>query len=306
MLAWLACLVLWLGAGAAQAAPAAGTVISNQATGTFIDGSGVNRSNVSNIVQVTVAQVASFTLAANTVKSGGPGATVNFPHTLTNTGNKTDSFSLAVTGLPGGGFASLQIFADANGDGVPDNNIPIASTGPLPTGGIFNFVIAATVPGSATVGNSDQLRLDATSSFDPTRTTTGAAPSVAPLTDTVNVIDGPALTLQKSVSNTTPQPGDALAYRLTLRNTGGSAATNGQPVIINGAAATPVLIRDAIPPNTSFVSITTPVPAGTDFCRGAPQARVPGAAVARQPRGRCMSPTLPTASSARWRTAVAR
>ena len=265
LLAWLSCLVLWFAADTALAAPAAGTVISNQATGTFIDGSGVNRSNVSNIVQVTVSQVASFTLAANTVKSGGPGATVNFPHTLTNTGNRTDSFSLAVTDLPGGfNFASLQIFADANADGVPDNNIPISSTGPLPTGGVFNFVIAATVPGSATAGNSDQLRVDATSSFDPTRTTTGATPPVVPLTDTVNVINGPALTLQKSVSNTTPQPGDGFAYRLTLRNTGGSAATSGQPAIIDGAAATPVIIRDAIPPNTSFVSITTPVPAGTN------------------------------------------
>lgn len=260
----LACLLLWFGAGAAQAAPAAGTLITNQATGTFVDGNGISRSNVSNIEQVTVSQVASFTLAVNAVKTGTPGSTLNFPHTLTNTGNGTDNFSLAVTDLPGGfGFSSLQIFVDANADGVPDNNIPISSSGPLPAGGVFNFVIAATVPGSATGGGSDQFRVDATSSIDPTRTTTGATPSVAPLTDTVNVIIGAALSLQKSVSNPTPQPGDALNYRLTLRNTGGSAAISGQAVIIDGAAATPVLIRDAIPPNTRLVSIASPVPAGS-------------------------------------------
>ena len=264
LFAWLVWVLLWLGAGAAHAAPAAGTVISNQASGTFIDGGGVGHSNVSNVVQVTVSQVASFTLAANTVKTGAPATSVNFPHTLTNTGNGIDSFGLSLTDLPGGfGFASLQIFADANGDGIPDNAVAITSTGPLPAGGVFTFVVVAAVPAGASGGSSDQLRIDATSVADPTRTTTGASPPVAPVIDTVNVNSAPVLTLQKSVSNPAPQPGDSLAYVLTLRNTGGSAAISGQPVVIDGAASSPVLIRDALPPNTTFLSIATPVPAGT-------------------------------------------
>ena len=261
---WFVGLVLWLGAAAVHAAPSAGTLITNQASSVFIDGSGVRRTIVSNVAQVSVGQVASFTLTASTVKSSTPGATVNFSHTLTNTGNGPDRFSLAGSDLPGGfGFSSIQIFSDANADGVPDNSSPINDTGPLTAGGAFSFVIVAGVPASAPSASSDQLRVDATSTFEPARTTVGSSPLVAPLIDTVNVISGPTLALQKTVQNPTPQSGDPLVYRLTLRNTGGKPATTGQPVIIDGVAATPVLIRDAIPANTTFVSVTTPVPVGT-------------------------------------------
>lgn len=260
----LVCTALWLGADAARAGPAVGALVTNQASGTFIDSSGLARTNVSNVVQISIGQVASFTLAASTIKSSAPGSTVSFPHTLVNTGNGPDSFSLSLTDLPGGfGFSSLQIFADANEDGLADTNVPLTNTGIVPVGGSFGFVLVATVPASAGSGTADQLRVDATSGFDPTRTTTGSSPPVAPLTDTVNVVGGSALTLQKTVSNPTPQPGDALAYRLLLRNAGARAAISGQSILIDGAPAAPVLIRDAIPPNTRFASLATPVPAGT-------------------------------------------
>ena len=262
--AWVLSMALWLGADAAWAAPAAGALVTNQASGTFIDSSGLSRTNVSNVVQISVGQVASFTLAASAVKSGAAGSTVNFSHTLVNTGNGPDSFSLTLTDLPAGfGFSALQIFADTNADGLPDNNVPLTSTGVVPVGGSFGFVVAARIPATAASGTTDQIRVDATSGFDPTRTTAGSSPSVAPLTDTVNVVGGPALSLQKTVANATPLPGDALAYRLLLRNAGARAASSGPSVLIDGAPAAPVLVRDAIPPNTRFAALATPVPAGT-------------------------------------------
>src|SRR5690349_12466436 len=49
----------------ASAAPAAGTVIGNQATATYTDAGNVSRSATSNLVQTTVSQVKSFTLTAD-------------------------------------------------------------------------------------------------------------------------------------------------------------------------------------------------------------------------------------------------
>ena len=48
----------------AHAAPAAGTVIGNQATATYNDAGGTPRTATSNLVQTTVSQVKSFTLTA--------------------------------------------------------------------------------------------------------------------------------------------------------------------------------------------------------------------------------------------------
>ena len=48
--------------GEAEAAPAAGTVIGNQASATYTDGTNVVRTATSNVVQTTVAQRAALTL----------------------------------------------------------------------------------------------------------------------------------------------------------------------------------------------------------------------------------------------------
>ena len=223
-----------------QAAPATGTLITNQASSTFLDASAVSRARASNLVQLAVGQVAGFTLATDTTKSAAPGTAASFPHTLTNIGNGSDSFSLAATAQPGTfAFAGMQIFVDANADGVADNNVPITTTGPLAAGATFHFVVLANVPMSATAGASDSLRLDSTSVLDPSRTTTGTSPPVLPLTDIVNVVAAPVLTLSKSVASAAAQPGDTLVYQLNLRNSGGSTALSGPAVMIDGTVANP-------------------------------------------------------------------
>ena len=106
------------------APPPAGTSIGNQASATYADALGNAQTPVtSNTVVTTVSQVASFTLTAAQTKTGAPGTQVYFPHTLTNFGNGTDTFDLSVANLSGGtfDFSSVAIYADANGDGVPDN-----------------------------------------------------------------------------------------------------------------------------------------------------------------------------------------
>ncbi len=259
---FLALALLCLASLAHAASPAAGSLVTNQATATFIDGEGLNRSSASNTVQLTVAQVASFTLVANNTLSGTPGATVYFPHILTNTGNGADAFALLLSPASGT-LTTLQIFADADGNGLPDNTTPLTGTGTLAAGGVFRFVVAATIPASAPQGSVASLRVDATSGFDPTRTTTGGSPAVPPLTDTVHVVGAATLAIAKQVSVANAQPGDSVGYQVSLRNPGAITVAGGQPVVIDGVAAQPVLIRDLLPANTTLVAITAPTPATT-------------------------------------------
>jgi trimeric autotransporter adhesin len=234
--------------GTAHAAPAAGTVIGNQAAATYTDASGTARTSTSNTVTTTVAQVASFTLTATQSKIAAAGSTVYFPHTLTNTGNGTDTFNLAVTSPTGTGMevTGFQLFPDANGDGIPDTgSVAITSTGALAAGAIFQFVAVATVPATAVNGNADTLTVTAVDTFAtpaPTQTNT----------DTVTVTGAAVVSLTKSQSLSTGAPSAATCT--TLVTTGCSYITYTLTYTNNGnATATAVTLGDLIPAGTTYV-----------------------------------------------------
>ncbi|HEX8835161.1 MAG TPA: hypothetical protein VF719_13215, partial [Abditibacteriaceae bacterium] len=182
--AWLLVLAIWVATFAllgamkpayAQVAPA-GTAIGNQAAATYTDGSGTIRTATSNPVTTIVQQVASFTLTSDNAKPGAIGQPVYFPHTITNTGNGTDFFNLP-TPTASGDFTptNIAIYADANGDGVPDSATAITRTPNLAPGEAFNFVVAARVPTSGAAANDTAtINVDATSNFS------GGAPSNDP------------------------------------------------------------------------------------------------------------------------------
>lgn len=75
---------------ATAAAPPAGATIGNQATATYTDAGGVNRTTTSNLVETTVLPVYGVDVQNDQVKSTPPGSTVYLPHTIINTGNATD------------------------------------------------------------------------------------------------------------------------------------------------------------------------------------------------------------------------
>src|SRR5690349_1522360 len=137
-----------------HAAPPAGTAIGNQASATYVDDTAVTRTVTSNTVVTIVQQVASFTLTADGNRRANAGGQVAFPHTLTNTGNGADTFALTSTEGGDFTFTTVRIYADANGDGVPDNSTNIATTGELAAGAAFNFVVVGTVPGSVVTNNT--------------------------------------------------------------------------------------------------------------------------------------------------------
>jgi uncharacterized repeat protein (TIGR01451 family) len=217
---------------ARAAAPPAGTSIGNQASATYTDASNTPRTATANVAITIVQQVASFTLTTDgQSRSAAPGGQVSFPHTLSNTGNGADTFNLTVANNTGDNFDlnALALYADANGDGLPDNATPITSTGPLPAGAAFQFVAVGIVPGTETAGSTASIRVVGSG-------TATATPAPAQTnTDTVTVTSDAVLTVTKSISANSGPPGSG-PYTVTLNyiNVGNNTATN-------------VEVRDLIP-----------------------------------------------------------
>jgi uncharacterized repeat protein (TIGR01451 family) len=226
-----------LAAPAMAQAPAAGTKIGNQASATYTDASNVSRTATSNAVYTTVQQVASLTLTANGAKNAAPGAQVAYPHTLINTGNGTDSFTLNAAALGGSQFThtGIAIYIDANGDGVPDNTTNLAGTSvSLAAGAVFKFVLVGSVPNTATAGQTGGMTVSATSVFNNAVSATD--------TDTTTVTGNAVINATKALSQNTGLAGSG-PYTVTLTYTNNGNAT-----------ATGVKFTDALPAGMTYVA----------------------------------------------------
>lgn len=160
-------------AWAANDTPAANTTIGNQASATYLDPTGASQLATSNAVQTTVQQVGAFTLdGANTgsvtsstvqnTKTGAAGATLYAPHILANTGNGSDQFDIAIDPGPIAQFSKIEIYADTDGDGLPDGAALCSVSNPAPGASCaapsqtvagnsaFQFVVAYSIPTNAT------------------------------------------------------------------------------------------------------------------------------------------------------------
>jgi uncharacterized repeat protein (TIGR01451 family) len=222
----------------ATAQTAAGTSIGNQASATYTDSSAVSRTATSNVVTTIVQQVASLTLTANGAKTASPGSPVFYPHTLTNTGNGSDSFTLTLPAQSGAfTLTNTHIYVDANGDGIPDNFIDLTGTNVTVTPGAanaFKFVITGTVPPGATTGQTNNFPVTATSVFDNTK--------IATDTDVTTVTPNAVINVNKSMSsNSGASPSGPYTVTLTYTNSGNVTATT-------------VNIGDALPAGMTYVA----------------------------------------------------
>ncbi|MET0384273.1 MAG: hypothetical protein ABW032_12710 [Burkholderiaceae bacterium] len=208
-------------ASAATAAPA-GAVIGNQASATYSDASAVSRTVTSNTVVTTVQQIGSLTLTANGTKTISAGGQVYYPQTLANTGNGNDSFALSALQSGAMTFTSVQFYADANGDGVPDGATPITASGTLAPGQVFKFIVAGVVPSIAVTGTSNATTVTATSAFSPSTsasvvdTTTVSGQGVINVTQAIDLTAGPSPSNGRTVTITYTNTGNATATGVTL------------------------------------------------------------------------------------------
>ncbi len=133
---------------------------------------------------------------------------------------------------------SLNVYLDANKNGVPDSQTPITSI-TLAAGESVNLIVQATTASSGvTAGNLGKLTVSAISGFD----TSVTAKNV----DTVTITNGAVISLVKSASvnnvdATLASPtAREVEYSLVYQNTGNTTATN-------------VTITDILPAGLTYV-----------------------------------------------------
>lgn len=207
-----------------------------------------------------MAEVYAATLENDGSKSGAPGETVYFTHTLTNTGNADDSFS--VDGLAGldaaTGASTYTVYLDANGNGVPDAGEAAVNTVNLNAGQQAELIVAVPVPAGAGAGdtiestllvesvgggagtvedigaNGDAATYDADGDSTPDGNDTN--------NNVVTVTTDAVLQLSKTA---VPNFNDnTITYTLEVKNNGGRAAQD-------------VDIFDPIPANATFAEIVS-------------------------------------------------
>lgn len=259
---------------------AANTLIRNQASASFKDEAGTAYNVTSNMVETLVQQVAGLELVQTQTKLASSGASVDFPHVLTNTGNGDDSFTLGSTEMTGDAydFTTVRFYADANQDGQADDlSSPITQTPLLKAGESFSFVAIADVPASLSDGSQGRYTLTAASAFTPATQATNI--------DTAEVNSNAVLDVTKSMSATQGMAGSG-NYTVTLRyhNTSALDATNvtlidalptGMTYVANSARwseSSTTVLTDANPSDAQGTVPTITYCAYDSSCTGLPEA----------------------------------
>lgn len=154
----------------AAASPSPGTVIENQATGSYVDNADASTETVqSEVVKMTVAEVAGIAVTAqDTSGTFYSGDISYFDFTITNVGNDPTQFfipdgpSEIVGGTQQGNIQIISYDADGGGSGaavnLTSNNIYVTTAGGATTGNLLNGV-AGTNDGSLPPGGSVTVRI---------------------------------------------------------------------------------------------------------------------------------------------------
>jgi len=167
---------------------------------------------------VTVNTAAAVTIVPDLNGTGTAGGTIRYTHTVTNTGNVTDTFILSHVSSNGWSYAYFDLL-----------NNPIASV-TLDPGNSEDIVVQLSIPGGVPVGTVE------TGTITVTGNGTGATDSAV---DVTTIVAG-NLVLTKSVNPVGNQvPGTELTYRTDYANVGLSDLTT-------------IVIYDAIPAWTQY------------------------------------------------------
>ena len=245
--------------GLVAAAPLAGSRLNNQATFSYVNTqNGLSETLVSNLVNIVVLPQEALSLTSDQTLRRPARAVVNIPHRLTNTGNTPLSATLTFSNQGDDGFdlAGLSLVIDLNSNGIADDGEPRLSSGgsvSLNPDEAINLVLLGTIPALIPVDQAATVSLLATSDAQHVQVSN---------TDTVITVDGAVIPITKRASTLTPQPRDIVTFTLSMTNTG--TAATGIPVVVDGAPVSLVVVRDTIPANTGFVSLT-PAPGLTSL-----------------------------------------
>lgn len=269
---WLWLTLLWSGlASPVQAqttgsdvqittAPPAGSVVRNRAFVTFeTEGQPVRID--SNEVSTSISGLADLALVANIDRRVTPGASVSLSHRLTNTGNIATGYTVAVFSLNGDSYdlTGLQIIRDANGNGIFDvGETVINGLQPiyLNPGESANLVVVGTVPIGASPDSISRTRLTATISGPAPGAPAGGdfSPNTASVVDVLTTVAGASLSIRKSASTNDSAIGSTITFSVIVQNSG-TISPLPQNIRVDGVLRSLIIIRDAIPANTTFVEL---------------------------------------------------
>lgn len=249
-----------------SAAPVQGTSIGNQASASYLDPEGITRSATSNSVQTTVTQVGSLTLTANGARNAAAGNTVYVPHTLTNTGNGDDSFTISVTesnAATAPDFTRIEVYLDS-GTGLPSSSTPLCSittaSGTCTTAaqsvpgsnGMLKFVVAYSIPPTAVMGTwpSNQATVTAARVGTTIPYTTGSVIN----TDTITLTDQAAFAVTKSISQPAVAAGSVAWPAPATSGPRGTTTMYTFAYTNNGGAPGTLVLSDTLPAGMTYVA----------------------------------------------------
>jgi len=240
-----------------NAGVAAGVIISNSGSISFQDNLGNSQSPVdSNTVTTTVSQVAGVIVAPDQSGRVRPANNdfITYTLTVTNTGNGNDRFNLtdAIIAAPwtvrvellsaGGAVLATDnsnangvwdgaVGSDTDGNGQPD-------TGLIAPGATVTYQVRITKTQGGGNGTTDVVRIVATSTFNP-------ATSDNAQVSTIVSNNNASMTVTKTDAPDPVAAGANITYTIAVQNSGTGGLTG-------------VVLTDAIPANTAFVSASAP------------------------------------------------
>ena len=192
----------------------------------------------------TIRQEAGVLITPNRAGSAAPGQTVVYTHTLTNSGNGPDSFTLAVASqLPAGWVVTVNPLTTASL--LPNDSVPVTVTVTVPNNGVAGVVHTAVI--------------QAASDYDPDVT--------GQVTDTTTILPIYGLQLTPEAATYNSLEGTTVVYTHTLTNLGNltdtvtiAATTQSGPSWTVTPLNTPVLVS---PFGSAVISVSLAIPAGT-------------------------------------------
>lgn len=235
--------------------------ITNQASATYHVSNQAQPPVKSNIVKIVVSEQVSFSLVAQNDDSevGGtqgddanikqevaPNGFASFKHTLTNTGNRTDTYTITLDGTPDrydvvNSNVSYVIYAEDGTVISSQANMDYSSANgqafPLEKGQYIDFTINAKTTGNKG-GSTQTLQISATSASLAANSTA----STSSLTNTNSSFTKlPTFEIVKTITNALDlnDINDTATYKLVVNNDGNTAFN---------ADATDITITDMLPP----------------------------------------------------------
>ena len=218
--------------------------VANQASASYtVAGNTASQTATSNIVTITVSEQSSFTLLTDNVdKTINPKAnsTVNFTHTLTNSGNVDDTYTLRLTNATSGDdfdYSGYSVTYLLNNTGTAIT-VPLTNgvgTISLPAKSAANITIVATAATARNIDTNGILTVSAESAYLKAKNP-GTGPTVTNTYTATNVDNAktvaPLYAITKSATTNlnnknfdATNPDSFITYSITVKNEGNTTGT---------------------------------------------------------------------------------